>query len=81
MLRGHLIEIWRIAWARFNLIGKIIGEVQGRVIVTVFYFTIVVPFGIGSRLLTDPLRRRNPQPAWLDRPPLPEGLDTARQQG
>lgn len=79
--RGHLAEIARIAWQRFNIIGKIIGEVNGRIFITIFYFTIVMPFAIGSRLFTDPLRQRNPQSVWLERPPIAEDLEAARQQG
>lgn len=73
-------EIIRIAWDRFNLIGSIIGDVQSRVLVTAFYFTILVPFGIGSRLFSDPLRRSEDS-RWLERPAVPDDLDSARQQG
>ena len=40
-------EIVHLAWDRFKIIAGIVGDVQGRVIVTLFYFTILVPFGIG----------------------------------
>lgn len=76
--------IFRLAWARFNLIASIIGDVQGRVIATAFYFSILMPFGIASRLLSNPLRlggfRRN-QPLWLDRQPVPEDVNSAQLQG
>lgn len=74
-------DIFRIAWERFGLLGSIIGDVQARTIVTVFYFTIVVPFGVGYRLLADPMRQRDATPTWEDRPAVPDDLDNARQQG
>ncbi len=74
-------EILGLAWARFGLIGAIIGEVQSRVLVTAFYFTVLVPFGLASRLLSDPLRRRQTTPTWLERDPVATDLDSARQQG
>jgi hypothetical protein len=76
-----LSEIFQIAWKRFNLIALVMGDVNGRVIITVFYFTILLPFGIISRLLTDPLRQRDQTAHWLDRPAVPEDVDSARLQG
>lgn len=73
-------EILQFAWKRFSLVIAIIGEYQGRFVVTAFYFTIFVPFGIGSRLMTDPLRRKD-TPHWHERPAVPTDLDSAQQQG
>ena len=75
-------EIVHLAWDRFKIIAGIVGDVQGRVIVTLFYFTILVPFGIGSRLFSDALRVRSSNtPQWLERPPVQNGLEEARRQG
>lgn len=74
----------RLAWDRFNLIASVIGDVQGRIIAVGFYFTILVPFGLISRLTGDPLRLRSESSApmaWLEREPVPEDLDSARRQG
>ncbi len=76
-----MFEIFQIAWKRFNLVALVIGDVQGRIIITAFYFTILLPFGIASRLLTDPLRQRDQRVLWLDRPAVPEDVDSARLQG
>jgi hypothetical protein len=73
-------EIVQFAWKRFSLLTTIVGEYQGRFIVTAFYYTIFVPFGLGSRLFTDPLQRKE-TPRWEDRPPVPTDLDSAKQQG
>lgn len=75
-------EIVHLAWERFTIIAGIVGDLQGRVIVTVFYYTILAPFGIGSRLFSDPLRlRTNTTPQWQDRPPVLNTLDDAKRQG
>jgi hypothetical protein len=76
-----LNDILHLAWDRFTVIAGIVGDVQGRVIVTLFYFTILVPFGIGSRLFSDPLRIKSSSPHWLDRHPVENGLEEARRQG
>jgi hypothetical protein len=73
-------EIFDLAWQRMTLVASIVGEVQGRVIVTGFYFTILVPFGLGSRLFSDPLRRQGTA-QWLERAPIPTDLESAQQQG
>jgi hypothetical protein len=73
-------EIFDLAWQRMTLAASIVGEVQGRVIVTAFYFTILVPFGMGSRLFSDPLRRKSTA-QWLERAPIPTDLESAQQQG
>ena len=73
--------ILQLAWDRFNIIAGIIGDIQGRIIVTAFYFTILVPFGIGARLFNNSLRLRPENPQWLERPPVQNGLEDARRQG
>lgn len=76
-------ELIGIAWDRLRVIAAIVGDVQGRFIALLFYFTILVPFGIGSRLLSDPLRLRinREQSTWLNREPIPTDLNAAKQQG
>jgi hypothetical protein len=74
-------DYFRIAWERFSLIASILGDVQGRLIVTLLYITLVVPFGIGARLLSDPMSQREQQASWLNREPVPDDLDSAREQG
>lgn len=58
-----LRNVWQI-WKRF---GQYIGDFIGRLILTVFYFTIFAPFGLGVRLWGDPLEiRKNPRTKWLE---------------
>jgi hypothetical protein len=80
----HLGEIWRLGWDRFNVISGVVGDINGRAIALLFYFTILVPFGIISRLFTDPLNQRvatNAKTFWQDRAPIPTDLDSAKRQG
>lgn len=76
-----LREIVQLAWERLNVITSIIGDVQGRLIATLFYFTILVPFGIGSRLFSDPMNIKTTSNVWLERPPVPTDLESAKRQG
>lgn len=84
-------ELWQIAWHRFNVILSVVSDANARAISVLFYFTILVPFGLGSRLFSDPLRQKTIQDeqgqpqhagwAWLERDPLPTDIDSARRQG
>lgn len=73
-------DIFRLAWDRFGIITSVIADVQGRVIATGFYFTILVPFALISRLSSDPLRRVY-TPGWLDHPAVASDLESAKRQG
>ncbi|MDX2075449.1 MAG: hypothetical protein SFZ02_03390 [bacterium] len=78
------MPILRLAWERFNVIGSVLGDVQGKVIAQLLYFTILVPFGIGSRFLIDPMVIRGKNrltPSWVKRPAVPSDLNSAREQG
>jgi hypothetical protein len=76
-----LKAVWALAWARFKIIAAIIGDIQGRVISTLFYFTILVPFSLIARVATDPLHVRDRKPAWLERAAISDSLEDARRQG
>jgi hypothetical protein len=80
-----LKAILHLAWERFSLLTSIIGEVQGHVIAVGFYFTILLPFGLISHLFSDPLNLDAPPSSdnsfWLERPTVPDDLDSAQQQG
>lgn len=77
------MKIARFAWDRLLVITSVIGDVQGRIIALLFYFTVLVPFGLGSRLASDPLQRKATQSGstWLPREGVPNSIDRARRQG
>ena len=84
-------EIWDIIWHRFNIILAVVGDANARAIAIFFYFTVLIPFGLGSRFMSDPLRQKivtdsdgKQHPAgqeWLERQPIPTDVNSARQQG
>lgn len=79
----NIPSIPRLAWGRMTILTSIIGDIQGRLISTLLYFTVVVPFGIISILATDPLMRKgeNANPSWVKRDPVDNHLDSAMRQG
>ncbi len=73
-----LRKVWH-AWKRF---GQFMGDILARVVLTLFYFTIFLPFGLAVTLLSDPLRMRRSQaaPFWLARETGDQNLNEARRQ-
>ena len=52
-------------WDRWKLIAHKIGVFQSRLLLNVFYFVIVLPFGIGVKLFSDPLHiKHKPGSNW-----------------
>jgi hypothetical protein len=69
------------AWAAWKRLARLIGEFNGRIVLTLLYAVLIVPVGFILRLVADPLRRRRPQVSnWTSRPPTPATLDEARRQ-
>lgn len=48
----------KAAWQRWRRIAEIIGNAQVYLLLSVFYFVIVLPFGLIVRLCSDPLQLR-----------------------
>ena len=72
----------RQGWGRWRELSRKAAEVQARVILTLFYFTVVVPFGLVQTYLADPLRLRRSKQGrtWLERRTRDLALDDARRQ-
>jgi hypothetical protein len=62
------METLRKVWQAWKRIGQFIGDAIGRVVLTVFYFTLFMPFALGVRFFGDPLALRPRGPSkWLER--------------
>jgi hypothetical protein len=74
---GFLRKIWR-GWMRF---GHFMGDIVGRVVMTLFYFTLLLPFGLIITLFGDPLDMKHDKaPAWQARTTGDRNLEEARRQ-
>ncbi len=73
-----LKKIWR-GWKRF---GQFMGDLVGRVVMTVFYFTLLLPFGLIVTLFGDPLdlKHKSKTPAWSARTTGDRNLEEAQRQ-
>ena len=74
------MEALRKGWEAWKRIGQFIGDQIGRLVLTVFYFTLFMPFALGVRLFGDPLAIRSYGRAkWLERTTRDLTLDDSRR--
>jgi len=67
-------------WAAWKQIAQKIGNFQARVLLTVIYAVLILPFGLAVRLFSDPLRIKRRPEAWLDHGDDPSTMEWARRQ-
>ncbi len=70
----------RRAWERWKVIAHKIGNFQARLILTVLYAVLVLPFALAVRAFADPLRIRKRPTNWLPEPEGPKDMPWARKQ-
>jgi hypothetical protein len=74
----------RLAWDRWLTLAGPIGDFNARLLMGILYFSLLVPFGVPSRLFSDRLRLKKPPPdapLWVPREGVADmTLDEARRQ-
>jgi hypothetical protein len=77
-----MMNLLRRLWNIWLPIGHWIGDWIARIVLTLFYFTIFLPYGLYVRFLRDPLSiRKSHQISWTDRKTVEASLDEARRLG
>ncbi len=72
----------RELWNRWRAFAQALGDFQGRIILTLFYFIIVAPGGLIVRAFSDPLHLKHVpgRSMWVTHRSEPPTLDDARRQ-
>ena len=80
--QGDGTTILRTIWETWLRVGRFIGDWIARFVLTLFYFTILVPFGLIAQLTGDPLSvKSNPGSTnWLERNTRDLTRDDIRRQ-
>jgi len=73
-------SLYKRAWQGWKDLAHKIGNFQARVILSIFYAVLVLPFGLATRLFSDPLRIKKKPDQCLDHPNEAYDLDWARKQ-
>ncbi len=68
-------------WEGWKKIGHAIGNFQARVLLTVIYAVLIMPFGLLVRFFADSLHTKKRPEQWFDHPPMPNEMNEARRQG
>ena len=72
----------RALWSAWKVFAHRLALLQARVLFTVLYALLIVPFGLVARVASDPLQRKPPPPPsyWRRRNDPPDSLGAARRQ-
>ncbi len=76
-------SIWlklKALWKAWTRIAHIIGNFQARVLLTILYVLLVLPFGVIVRLFADPLRIKKRPEKWLEEAPEVFDMQWAQKQ-
>ncbi len=76
-------SLWQVlkrVWQAWTRLAHKIGNFQARVLLTVLYAVLVLPFGIIVRLFADPLRIKKRPTRWIDHPDEPADMTWAQRQ-
>lgn len=63
-------------WQKWKKFATIVGNFNARLLLTLFYFTLLVPFAVLRKLASDTLRmRKHYRTQWIEIPPEEEGME------
>lgn len=76
-----MLRIVRRLWAGWKRVARAIGDFQARVLLTLIYAVLVLPFGLLVRLFSDPLNIKKRPATWFEHPQETIDAEWARRQG
>ncbi len=73
---------WRSAlWEGWKKFGHAVGNVNARILLTVLYAIVILPFGLAVRFFADSMHSKKRPEKWFEHPAIPNTLEEARRQG
>jgi hypothetical protein len=77
-----MIGLLRRIWNLWVPIGRFIGDWMARIVLTIFYFTILLPYGLGVRFFRDPLDlKTKTKGGWIERSNEEVSVNNMRRLG
>jgi hypothetical protein len=77
---GIIMQVLAKIWSLWKRWGRWLGDAVARLVLSVLYFTIVLPFGLIVRLTSDRLDTSSLRPTWHATQTTPPTMDRAREQ-
>jgi hypothetical protein len=75
------MKVLKKIWEGWKAFGRFMGNMVARVALSIFYFTVFVPFAVGVRLATDPLQLKGrPDSLWRPRTTGDRSLEDVERQ-
>jgi hypothetical protein len=73
---------WKYLWEGWKVFGTRLGNYQSRILLGLFYFPVIIPFGIIVRLFQDPLQRKvhQAESRWIPRDKSNFDIETIQRQ-
>jgi hypothetical protein len=81
LLGDPALQTLKRLWAAWKRIAHRIGDFQARVLLTVIYAVLVLPFGVMISFFSDSLHIKKRPTNWIDHPQENNDLKWARNQG
>ena len=79
--RENMKSLANRAWHGWLRIARFIGDWIARLVLSIFYFTIFVPFALGVKIFSDPLALKPAyRPGWIARTTSDLTLEDLRRQ-
>jgi hypothetical protein len=81
-IAGNKRNLFQILWGEWKSLAFRMGNFQGRLILLLFYFTILIPFGIINSIFRDPLnlKKMKKDTYWFSLNTSDNELENARRQ-
>jgi hypothetical protein len=76
-----MLQAFRKLWSAWKRAARCIGDFQARVLLTLIYAVLVLPFGLFVHFFADPLKIKKRPANWLDHPRETINGEWARRQG
>ena len=77
---NRVVEDLKALWSAWKRLARKIGNFQARVLLTILYAIVVLPFGVVVRLFADPLQIKRRPTQWADHPQEVHDMSWAHKQ-
>jgi hypothetical protein len=79
-MANAFVQQLKSLWSAWKRLAHKIGNFQARVILTILYAVVILPFGVATRLFSDSLAIKHRPTKWLDRAPETHDMSWAQKQ-
>jgi hypothetical protein len=79
-MANAFVQDLKALWSAWKRLAHKIGNFQARVLLTILYAIVILPFGLAARFCSDSLTIKNRPTKWIDHPPETYDMSWAQKQ-